>query len=86
MLSRKIDAWNRWLSDIKWASRVSHVIAGNKIVFSLKGNEKDMMKCETFQKTLEYFVEMSLKLHNILHPGETKDVNKVSLTSPVTVV
>jgi len=84
ILSRKIDAWNKWLSNIKKASRVSHVMAGNKTVFSLKGSEKDMVKCEEFQKTLEYFVEMSLKLHNILHPEEVKSIDNVCLTtSPV---
>ena len=40
-----------------------------------------------FQKTLEYFVEMSLKLHNLLFPKERRDVENVSLTiSPVVVV
>eukprot|EP00956_Cyclotella_meneghiniana_P012640 scaffold17980_cov40-Cyclotella_meneghiniana.AAC.4 len=46
MLSHKINAWNEWLSNIKWNSRVSHVMAGNKMVFSLKGSEKDMIKFE----------------------------------------
>ncbi|KAL7485781.1 hypothetical protein ACHAW6_011381 [Cyclotella cf. meneghiniana] len=81
MLSRKIDAWNKWLADIKSASRVSHVMAGSKTVFSLRGGERDMMKCEVFQKTLEYFVEMSLKLHNILHPEEIKSIDNVCLTT-----
>jgi hypothetical protein len=86
MLSQKIDAWNKWLMSIRWASRVSHVMAGNKTVFSLKGSEKDMMRCDVFQKTLEYFVEMSLKLHNILHPNETKNIDNVCLTrTPVCV-
>jgi hypothetical protein len=39
-----------------------------------------MTKCEIFQKTLEYFVQMSLKLHNLLHPQEMKTVENVSLT------
>lgn len=81
MLSRKIDAWNQWLAGIKRGSRVAHVMAGNKTVFSLKGSEKDMVSCEVFQKTLEYFVEMSLKLHNFLHPGEAKSVSNVCLTT-----
>ena len=81
MLARKIDAWNKWLADIKSASRVSHVMAGSKTVFSLRGSERDMMKCEVFQKTLEYFVEMSLKLHNILHPEEIKSIDNVCLTT-----
>ncbi len=34
----------------------------------------------------EYFVEMSLKLHNIFHPTEAKVVDKVCLTrTPVAV-
>ncbi len=45
-----------------------------------------MMRCDVFQKTLEYFVEMSLKLHNILHPNETKNIDNVCLTrTPVCV-
>ena len=55
-------------------------MAGNKMVFSLKGSEKDMIKFEVFQKTLEYFVEMSLKLHNILHHHERKSIDNVCLT------
>lgn len=81
ILSRKIDAWNQWLAGIKRSSRVSHVMAGNKTVFSLKGSDKDMMSCEVFQKTLEYFVEMSLKLHNLLHPSDHKSVANVCLTT-----
>ncbi|KAL7549865.1 hypothetical protein ACHAWF_013123 [Thalassiosira exigua] len=85
-LSEKMDAWNKWLGKIGRASRVSHVRAGRKTVFTLRGSEKDMSRCDVFQKTLEYFVEMSLKLHNLLHPTETKTVENVCLTrSPVAV-
>ncbi len=79
-LSEKIDAWNGWLSNIGRHSRVSFVKAGQKTVFTLKGSERDMSGCDVFQKTLEYFVEMSLKLHNVLHPRETKKVENVTLT------
>lgn len=85
-LSEKMDAWNGWLVNIGRASKVSHVKAGQKTVFTLKGSEKDMSRCDVFQKTLEYFVEMSLKLHNVLHPGEVKVVENVCLTrAPVAV-
>jgi hypothetical protein len=87
-LQSKISAWNTWLSSsIKSKSRVSHLQAGHKTVFSLKGAESDLIRCEVFQKTLEYFVEMSLKLHNLLFPEERRDVENVSLTiSPVVAV
>mmetsp|Transcript_14706 Transcript_14706/g.25123 ORF Transcript_14706/g.25123 Transcript_14706/m.25123 type:complete len:188 (+) Transcript_14706:3-566(+) len=85
-LSEKMDAWNKWLSNIGRHSRVSHVRAGQKTVFTLRGNEGDMAQCDVFQKTLEYFVEMSLKLHNLLHPKEAKVVENVRLTrAPVPV-
>mmetsp|Transcript_9747 Transcript_9747/g.14800 ORF Transcript_9747/g.14800 Transcript_9747/m.14800 type:complete len:606 (+) Transcript_9747:187-2004(+) len=85
-LSEKVDAWNDWLSDIGKLSRVSCVKAGKRTVFTLNGNERDIRRREIFQKTLEYFVEMSLKLHNVLHPTETKVVKKVCLTrTPVAV-
>lgn len=85
-LADKMVAWNKWLSNIGRHSRVSYVVAGRKTVFTLKGGERDMMTCDVFQKTLEYFVTMSLKLHNFLHPTETKVVDNVSLTrSPVAV-
>mmetsp|Transcript_5173 Transcript_5173/g.8770 ORF Transcript_5173/g.8770 Transcript_5173/m.8770 type:complete len:589 (-) Transcript_5173:57-1823(-) len=85
-LSERVDAWNKWLANIGKLSRVSCVKAGKRTVFTLKGNERDIRRRETFQKTLEFFVEMSLKLHNILHPTETKVVDKVCLTrTPVAV-
>lgn len=85
-LSEKMDAWNTWLKSIGRHSRVSHVKAGQKTVFTLKGSERDMSRCDVFQKTLEYFVEMSLKLHNLLHPMEVKEVENVCLTrAPVAV-
>lgn len=65
---------------MRCGSRVSYVKAGNKSVFTLKGSEKEMIKCDVFQKTLEYFVEMSLKLHNLLHPAEAKSIDNVCLT------
>jgi len=85
-LTDKMVAWNKWLSNIGRHSRVSYVMAGQKTVFTLKGSERDRMTCDVFQKTLEYFVTMSLKLHNLLHPMETKVVDNVCLTrSPVAV-
>mmetsp|Transcript_31586 Transcript_31586/g.64461 ORF Transcript_31586/g.64461 Transcript_31586/m.64461 type:complete len:654 (+) Transcript_31586:488-2449(+) len=85
-IQQKIDAWNKWLATVGCGSRVSYVKAGNKSVFTLKGSEKEMTKCDVFQKTLEYFVEMSLKLHNLLHPTETKNIDNVCLTrAPVAV-
>lgn len=85
-LSEKMDAWNQWLANIGRQSRVFHVRAGQKTVFTLKGSEGDMSQCDIFQKMLEYFVEMSLKLHNLLHPTETRVVDNVCLTrSPVAV-
>lgn len=85
-LEGKIEAWNRWLGTIGRHSRVSYLRTGQKTVFTLKGNEGDMSRCDVFQKTLEYFVEMSLKLHNLLHPKETKVVENVCLTrTPVSV-
>ena len=51
-----------------------------------------MNKCTTFQKTLEYFIEMSLKLYNILQEeqngsvGEMKQVDNVCLTRTPVVV
>jgi len=85
-LSEKVDAWNDWLSNIGKSSRVSFVKAGKRTVFTLNGNERDIRRREIFQKTLEYFVEMSLKLHNIFHPTEAKVVDKVCLTrTPVAV-
>ena len=86
-LSDKMDAWNTWLMNIGRSSRVSYVKAGQKTVFTLCGSEFDMNKCEIFQKTLEYFVEMSLKLYNLLHPGgEMKAVDNVCLTRTPVVV
>jgi len=79
-ISERVGAWNDWLSKIGRHSSVAHVRAGRKTVFSLKAGERDMVKSEVFQKTLEYFVEMSLKLHNLLHPLETKAVENVCLT------
>ena len=79
-LSERVGAWNDWLSKIGRHSSVAHIRAGRKTVFSLKAGERDMVKSEVFQKTLEYFVEMSLKLHNLLHPLETKAVENVCLT------
>ena len=85
-ISEKIDSWNKWFQKIGRYSRVSHVKAGQKTVFTMKGSERDMAKCELFQKTLEYFVEMSLKLHNLIHPMEAKTVENVCLTrTPVPV-
>ncbi len=85
-IQQKIDAWNKWLATVGCGSRVSYVKAGNKSVFTLKGSEKEMTKCDVFQKTLEYFVEMSLKLHNLLHPTEAKSIDNVCLTrAPVAV-
>ena len=51
-LSEKTDAWNNWLGNIGRHSRVSSVKAGQKTVFTLKGSERDMTRCELFQKTL----------------------------------
>ena len=85
-LAEKMDAWNGWLKSIGRASKVNFVRAGAKTVFTLKGSEKDMSTCDVFQKALEYFVEMSLKLHNLLHPGEVKVVENVCLTRAPVVV
>ncbi|KAL9188654.1 hypothetical protein ACHAXT_007032 [Thalassiosira profunda] len=79
-LTEKINAWNAWFGNIGRHSCVSYVKAGQKTVFTLKGSEKDMGHCDTFQKILEYFVEMSLKLHNLLHPADKKAVENVCLT------
>ena len=85
-VSEKLDAWNNWLSNVGKLSRVSCVKAGKKSILTMNGNQRDIRRRETFQKTLEYFVEMSLKLHNILHPKETKLVENVCLTrTPVAV-
>lgn len=85
-IAEKMEAWNTWLSNIGWHSEVSYLRAGHKTVFTLKGNEQEMSKCDVFQKTLEYFVTMSLKLHNLLHPMETRAVENVSLTRAPVVV
>ncbi|KAL3777171.1 hypothetical protein ACHAW5_009295 [Stephanodiscus triporus] len=79
-LCERIDAWNDWLSKIGRHSSVHYIRAGRKTVFSLKGSELDMAKCEVFQKTLEYFVEMTLKVYNLFHPLEMKAVENVCLT------
>jgi hypothetical protein len=79
-VTERVVSWNEWLSKIGRHSSVAHIRAGRKTVFSLKGSEHDMSKCEVFQKTLEFFVEMSLKLHNLLHPLEKKVVENVCLT------
>jgi hypothetical protein len=85
-INEKIYKWNQWLETVGWGSRVSYTDVGNKGVFTLKGSERDMVKCDVFQKTLEYFVEMSLKLHNLLHPAEAKSIDNVCLTrAPVAV-
>ena len=94
-ISNKIEAWNTWLSNIKRSSRVSYTqqTSSNKLVFTLRGSEFDMNKCTIFQKTLEYFIEMSLKLYNILQEqqnggsgGEMKQVDNVCLTRTPVVV
>lgn len=94
-ISNKIEAWNDWLQNIKRSSRVSYTqqSSSNKLVFTLRGSEFDMNKCTTFQKTLEYFIEMSLKLYNILIEqqngsggGEMKQVDNVCLTRTPVVV
>jgi len=94
-ISNKIEAWNDWLQNIKRSSRVSYTqqSSSNKLVFTLRGSEFDMNKCTTFQKTLEYFIEMSLKLYNILieeqnggSGGEMKQVDNVCLTRTPVVV
>lgn len=79
-LCERVDAWNDWLSKIGRHSSVHYIRAGRKTVFSLKGSELDMAKCEVFQKTLEYFVEMTLKVYNLFHPLEMKAVENVCLT------
>lgn len=85
-LSDKIEAWNAWLLSIGRRSRVSCVKSGKRTVFTLTGDEEAMARCDVFQKTLEYFVEMSLKLHNLLHPMEAKVVENVCLTRVPVVV
>lgn len=85
-IAERMAAWNTWLSNIGRHSVVKYVKAGHKTVFSMKGGEGDMCSCDVFQKTIEYFVEMSLKLHNLLHPKEAKVVENVCLTrNPVAV-
>lgn len=48
---------------------------GNVSVGEKKFTNTDM------RYTIEYFTEMAIKLHNIINPGDVKQVGKVRLTN-----
>lgn len=86
-IEQKIIAWNAWLDGVGRSSSVAYVRAGSKSVFTLRGHPKEVEDCATFQTTLENFVLMTLKLHNLIHPASmAKNTENVKLTrSPVVV-
>ncbi len=83
-ISVRILEWNKALQDIGVGAKLTfrNASKGPGFTFSLSSREMEGGKFSRreFRHCLEYFVEMSIKLHNIIFVNDVKRFEKVRLT------
>ena len=84
-ISTLISKFNASLQKTGVDGRLTFRNVNGKYVFSLTKNYESSFDKTTFRHGIEYFVEMSMKLYNIINPSDARTIEKVRLTNSVTV-
>jgi hypothetical protein len=84
-ISTLIIKFNTSLQKTGINGRLTFRNVNGKYVFSLTKNYDMSFDKTTFRHGIEYFVEMSIKLYNIINPSDARPIEKVRLTNSVTV-
>ena len=84
-ISTLISKFNTSLQKTGINGRLTFRNVNGKYVFSLTKNYDMSFDKTTFRHGIEYFVEMSIKLYNIINPSDARPIEKVRLTNSVTV-
>jgi hypothetical protein len=84
-ISTLISKFNAMLQKTGVDGRLTFRNVNGKYVFSLTKNYEMSFDKTTFRHGIEYFVEMSIKLYNIINPSNARMIEKVRLTNSVTV-
>lgn len=85
-ISTLVAKFNASLQRIGVGGRLTFRNMNGKYVFSLTKQMDPELFCKnSFRHGIEYFVEMSIKLHNIINPADVRTLEKVRLTNSVAV-
>ena len=84
-ISTLIIKFNTSLQKTGINGRLTFRNVNGKYVFSLTKNYDLSFDKTTFRHGIEYFVEMSIKLYNIINPTDARTIDKVRLTNSVSV-
>ena len=81
-ISSRVIAYNATLQKMGLGGRLTYRKISGKYAFMLtKEMSPKSFTNKDMRYTIEYFMEMSIKLHNIMNPGDMKTVGKVRLTN-----
>ena len=85
-ISTLVAKFNASLQRIGAGGRLTFRHMNGKYVFSLTKHMDPELFCKnSFRHGIEYFVEMSIKLHNIINPADVRTLEKVRLTNCVAI-
>ena len=85
-ISTLVAKFNASLQRIGAGGRLTFRHMNGKYVFSLTKHVDPELFCKnSFRHGIEYFVEMSIKLHNIINPADVRTLEKVRLTNCVAI-
>lgn len=85
-ISSLVVRFNTSLQKIGVGGRLTFRKINGKYVFSLTKKVDPELFCKSsFRHGIEYFVEMSIKLHNIINTDDVKTLEKVRLTNSVAI-
>ncbi len=85
-ISTLVAKFNASLQRIGVGGRLTCRKMNGKYVFSLTKQVDPELFCKnSFRHGIEYFVEMSIKLHNIINPADVRTLEKVRLTNSVAI-
>jgi hypothetical protein len=85
-ISTLVAKFNASLQRIGVGGRLTFRNLNGKYAFSLTKQVDPELFCKnSFRHGIEYFVEMSIKLHNIINPADVRTLGKVRLTNSVAI-
>lgn len=78
-ISARIVEWNRSFQENGIRGKLAFQKGDVKFVFSLTYISTDRFSKTSFKHALEYYIEMSIKLHNAINVTDQKRIHKVRL-------
>ena len=86
-ISARIVEWNKALQEIGLGGKLTFRSIKGKFTFMLSRDiDPDKFSRRELRHSIEYFLEMSIKLHNIINVNDLKKICKVRLANNVGVV